>query len=242
MASLADAGMALPGMPGLRELAAPHLARAEVGFPYRPAGVPARNSRITSFTAALDRARGSSETLEGVLGGPAAFLADVAFGTVTLEALAAIIGRFALATGLAAEGASVTLSAGGLHTTRQALWRDLAVEETGFGAARVLYEEPAIGLYILEIAPGRSIPAHCHHVMREWELILDDGLLQQGNQVPRGSAFAWPLGQVHAYRNPTARPLRILCIDSPRFDPADERPLEPAPPLVPLAPFAKYPV
>jgi mannose-6-phosphate isomerase-like protein (cupin superfamily) len=60
--------------------------------------------------------------------------------------------------------------------------------------------------------------------------------------VARGTAYDWPLGHVHAYRNPTARPLRILCIDSPRFDSADEQPLIPAPPLVPLAPFAEYPV
>jgi hypothetical protein len=95
---------------------------------------------------------------------------------------------------------------------------------------------------VLEIAPSHAIPAHCHRVMREWELTLDAGLLQQGRPVPRGAAFAWPRGYVHAYRNATARPLRVLCIDSPRFDPADELPIAPAPPLAPRAPFAAYPV
>jgi hypothetical protein len=71
--------------------------------------------------------------------------------------------------------------------------------------------------------------------MRESELVLDDGLLQQGLPVARGSAFDWPQGHVHAYANPTARPRRILCIDSPRFTPADEVPLTPPPPLVPMA-------
>ena len=55
----------------------------------------------------------------------------------------------------------------------------------------------------------------------------------------RGNAFAWPLGHVHAYRNPTGRARRILCIDSPRFMPEDEVPLAAAA-LMPLAPFVNY--
>jgi mannose-6-phosphate isomerase-like protein (cupin superfamily) len=58
--------------------------------------------------------------------------------------------------------------------------------------------------------------------------------------VARGSAFAWPLGHIHAYRNPTGRPRRILCVDSPRFMPEDEVPLAAAPRLVPLAPLVNY--
>jgi len=58
--------------------------------------------------------------------------------------------------------------------------------------------------------------------------------------VARGNAFAWPLGHVHAYRNPTGRPRRILCLDSPRFSPADEVPLTAPPPLVALAPLVNY--
>ncbi|MFQ5567155.1 MAG: cupin domain-containing protein, partial [Paracoccaceae bacterium] len=64
--------------------------------------------------------------------------------------------------------------------------------------------------------------------------------LQQDRPVAPGNAFAWPLGHVHAYRNPTDRPRRILCIDSPRFMPEDEVPLAATPLLVPLAPLGNY--
>jgi mannose-6-phosphate isomerase-like protein (cupin superfamily) len=238
MASVAQAGMARPGRSGLPEITPVPWSRARFSFPYRPVACPPGGGAALSFTAALDLAAGASEAVRG----SAAFLADTVYGTVPLETLAAVIGRFALATGAAPDGTSITLAADREQSTQPVKERDLAVEDTGFGAAHVLYEDARIGCYILEIAPGHSIPAHCHRVMREWELILDDGLLQQGSPVARGTAYDWPLGHVHAYRNPTARPLRILCIDSPRFDPADEQPLIPAPPLVPLAPFAEYPV
>ncbi len=66
------------------------------------------------------------------------------------------------------------------------------------------------------------------------------GDASQDRPVARGNAFAWPLGHVHAYRNPTGRPRRILCLDRPRFMPEDEVPLAAAPPLVPLAPLVNY--
>ena len=116
---------------------------------------------------------------------------------------------------------------------------EFEVEHTAFGAAHIVHEDDTLGLYILEIAPRGIIPAHYHRVMRESELILDDGLLQQDRPVARGNAFAWPLGHVHAYRNPTGRPRRILCLDRPRFMPEDEVPLSAAP-LVPLAPLVNY--
>jgi len=174
----------------------------------------------------------------------AAFLADSVRGAVPPATLARMIGCCAFACGaVPAGGLDVTLSnrRGTVASVRLDRPR-FEAEQTAFGAAHVLHEDETLGLYVLEIAPGHSIPAHSHRVMREWELILDDGLLLQGRPVPRGAAFAWPLGHVHGYGNPTPRPLRILCIDSPRFDPADEVPLDPSPPLVPRAPFAEYPV
>jgi len=238
MALLGGAGIARSGKSGLPDCPAPGSGQARVAFPFRPAGAKVCTAPPSGFAVDVDPVT----TEPGMLAGPAAFLADVAYGVVPLEALAAIIGRFALAAGLAPEGASITIDAGRRQATHRPSRRDLTIEETAFGAAHVLYEDGQIGCYILEIAPGRSIPTHCHHVMREWELILDNGLLQQGDPVPPGAAFAWPLGHVHVYRNPTARALRILCIDSPRFDPADERPLVHAPRIQPLSPFADYPV
>jgi hypothetical protein len=58
--------------------------------------------------------------------------------------------------------------------------------------------------------------------------------------VAAGDAFAWALGEVHCYRNPTGAPRRILCVDSPRFQQSDEIPIDPPPPLEPAEPFGNY--
>jgi hypothetical protein len=135
----------------------------------------------------------------------------------------------------------VTLSnTEGVWARRQVDPLDFKIERTAFGAAHILHEDDTLGLYLLEIAPHSTIPAHCHRVMRESELILDDGLLQQGQPVQRGNAYAWPFGHVHTYRNPTDRPRRVLCIDSRRFMPADEVALKPGFVLAPMVPLTNY--
>ncbi len=118
--------------------------------------------------------------------------------------------------------------------------KKIAAEKTVFGRAIILQEDTVLGLYVLEIAPGHTIPPHAHEVMRERELILDEGLLQQDCPVRRGLAFDWPLGHVHAYHNPTDHPLRVLCVDAPKFMPHDELPLDDPPPLEPVAPLGDY--
>ncbi len=174
----------------------------------------------------------------------APFLADAAYGMVPAATLARMIGRYCFTGEGMADTEAIVVSLtcpDGKHATALVERPDFEIEQAGFGVAHILHEDDILGLYILEIAPHGAIPAHCHHQMRESELILDDGLLQQGLPVARGSAFDWPLGHAHAYANPTVQPRRILCIDSPRFTPADEVPLTPPPPLVPLAPMAHYP-
>ena len=217
---------------------------AQIGFSHSPAA-GAGNGPDLRFTATLitqGASRGTVAQRARAALQAAPFLTDIAYGAVPLSTLARLIGCFALS-GTEAEG-GMKLDLTNCRRERTSVEvgaGDFEVEITGFGTAHILHEDDALGLYILEIAPGASIPAHSHRVMREWELILDEGLLQQDQPVARGAAFAWPLGHVHAYRNPTARPLRILCVDSPRFDPSDEVPLIPVPPLAPLAPFAEYP-
>ena len=172
----------------------------------------------------------------------AAFLVDTAHGLVPAATLAHMIGRLFFANFAALDDA-VTVSLANTHGGRitvQLDRPDFEIERTAFGAAHILHEDDTLGLYILEIAPHSAIPAHYHRVMRECELILEDGLLQQDRPVARGNAYAWPLGYVHAYRNPTGTPRRILCIDSPRFMPSDEVALLSAPLLVPMKPVNNY--
>lgn len=177
------------------------------------------------------------------MAGAASFLIDAVHDLVPAATLARMIGRFFMATEAPGTLRAATVSltgSNGAWAMARVHGKKIEIEETEFGAAHILHEDGTLGLYIPEIAPGRDIPAHCHQVMREHELILDNGLLQQGRPVAPGLAFSWPLGHVHAYRNPTDRPLRVLCIDSPRFTPEDEVPLTDAPPLVPLDPIGNY--
>jgi mannose-6-phosphate isomerase-like protein (cupin superfamily) len=215
-------------------------------FPYRPFGrlgsrdsgaAPRRDFKV-SLTADVP-VRGTAG-----LRAVAPFLADAAHDMVPTVTLARMIGRYCFAAGGMAEPEVIAVSLtcpDGTQATALVERPEFETEQTVFGTAHILHEDDTLGLYILEIAANGAIPAHCHHRMRESELILDDGLLQQGLPVARGSAFDWPLGHIHAYTNPTRQPRRILCIDSPRFCPMDEVALWPPPPLVPLAPMAHYP-
>lgn len=109
-----------------------------------------------------------------------------------------------------------------LEITRDAAEFALQTEPSKFGHVDVVFETRDAGIYRLHVAPGRCIPLHVHRQMRESELVLSDGLLCQGQPVPPGTVFHWPLGAAHRYDNPTARPQTILCVDSPRFMPDDE--------------------
>lgn len=95
-------------------------------------------------------------------------------------------------------------------------------EEKPFGTVDILHETREVGIYRLNVAPGRSIPLHVHRVMNESEMVLGDGLLLNGKQAPAGTAHRWPHGLAHRYDNPTDRWQSILCVDSPPFVPSDE--------------------
>jgi hypothetical protein len=221
-------------------------AGIEFSFPYRAYETPESNGgyggQPLGFTVMLTPITGlGAGRAAASLQAAVAFLVDTAHGMVPAATLARMIGCFCLATAAGSGAITVSLrNTRGGGTTMRVDPPDFEIERTAFGAAHILHEDDTLGLYILEIAPHSAIPAHCHRVMRESELILDDGLLQQGRPVARGNAYAWPLGHVHAYRNPTGRPRRILCIDSPRFMPADEVALATAPSLALLAPLINY--
>ena len=125
-----------------------------------------------------------------------------------------------------------------LTVRRDASEVELAHETKPFGTVDILHETRHVGIYRLNVAPGRGIPLHVHRRMEESELILGDGLLCQSRVVAAGTVFRWPKEAPHRYDNPTDRWQSILCVDSPPFDPRDEIEVEGEPADVkPQAPF-----
>lgn len=109
-----------------------------------------------------------------------------------------------------------------LEIERDASWCSVEVERKAFGTVDVIYETKGAGIYRLNVAPGKSIPLHVHHEMRESEMVLSNGLLCQGQACAPGTVHRWPRGAAHTYMNPSERHQTILCVDSPRFIPEDE--------------------
>lgn len=98
----------------------------------------------------------------------------------------------------------------------------LGHEEKPFGTVDIVAETREVGIYRLNVAPGRSIPLHVHRVMQESEMVLGDGLLLSGAPVAAGTVHRWPHDAAHRYDNPTPRWQSILCVDTPPFLPDDE--------------------
>ena len=96
-------------------------------------------------------------------------------------------------------------------------------ETNGWGTVDVLIETsaPSAGLYLLHVAPHRSIPSHVHRVMCEAEMILTDGLKCQETKARWGAVHAWGEA-VHGYTNDSDVSAAVLCIDTPAFIPTDE--------------------
>jgi dihydroneopterin aldolase len=95
-------------------------------------------------------------------------------------------------------------------------------ENSSFGEVLVISTHRECGIYELKVFPGRTITTHVHEVMHESEMALTDGLLLQGKPIAPGQAIRWPLNFPHRYDNPTDSVQSILCIDRPKFIPADE--------------------
>lgn len=102
------------------------------------------------------------------------------------------------------------------------------IEHNDFGHVDILHENQDCGVYLLHIPAGGQIPAHLHREMGEAELVMSRGLLLQGEPVDGGLAHFWPLEFIHQYDNPTDATRTILCVNRPKFNPADEIPV-PAP-------------
>jgi mannose-6-phosphate isomerase-like protein (cupin superfamily) len=100
------------------------------------------------------------------------------------------------------------------------------IEESAFGRVDVVDERADYGVYRLRIAPGRAIPTHEHRRMDEWEYALTGELALQGEPFPLGEAVRWPARFPHRWENRGEGEAVVLCIDRPRFDAADEIPVD----------------
>jgi FolB domain-containing protein len=101
-------------------------------------------------------------------------------------------------------------------------------EKSEFGCVDILHETEGRGLYLLNIDPGKKIALHHHKIMSEVEVTLDAGALLQRQPCPTYQVFAWPKGLAHEYQNISQKNISVLCIDRPRFQPADEVKLQDA--------------
>ena len=109
-----------------------------------------------------------------------------------------------------------------LYIERDREWVNIDQEHKPFGVVDIIHETREASIYRLNVAPGAEIPLHVHHVMREAEMVLSEGLLCQREPVALGTVHRWPRGAAHTYANPTDRYQTILCVDSPHFIETDE--------------------
>jgi D-erythro-7,8-dihydroneopterin triphosphate epimerase len=95
-------------------------------------------------------------------------------------------------------------------------------ETARFGTVEVVLETEEAGLYLLHVAPGASISAHHHQVMRELEWHVRGELTRNGERLVGLAPMVWSKGQVHDYVNTGVGPATVFCCDQPRFIPVDE--------------------
>ncbi|EAU65367.1 dihydroneopterin aldolase, putative [Stigmatella aurantiaca DW4/3-1] len=96
------------------------------------------------------------------------------------------------------------------------------------GAVEPVHEGPGYSVYRLRIQPGSTVTHAVPPRVEQSELVLGEGLLQQGMPVARGMAFHWPKGVARRYDNPTSTEQTLLCVSQPRFIPSGEEAAAPA--------------
>lgn len=105
-----------------------------------------------------------------------------------------------------------------------------------WGWVDIVHETEAVGFYRLTLEGRGVLPTHVHAVMEEVELVVDPGLEGWWDGGPAtvlhpGRRLPWHHGQPHGYRHRGGPgPASLLCIDTPPFDPSDERILGEEPP------------
>jgi FolB domain-containing protein len=99
-----------------------------------------------------------------------------------------------------------------------------------FGSEEVLLETAEAGLYLLRVAPGGVIAPHLHRRTAELEWRVAGELLRDGAPLTGVGPVAWPIGQVHSYRNPSAAEALLFRCDRPPLRPEDQVDAEVSPP------------
>ena len=88
-----------------------------------------------------------------------------------------------------------------------------------FGSVAVVQESSDAGIYLLTIAAQQSIAAHCLEHSSEHTMTITAGLSLQGKSVSSYYAINWPAHTPRVWKNSTAQPQQILCINRPARDP-----------------------
>lgn len=101
-------------------------------------------------------------------------------------------------------------------------------ESSGFGTVDILFESKGAGLYLLNVEPGKEIPAHYHKQMDELEWLVQGTLERDGQVIDVPSVVRWPKQQVHRYYNPSDEVATLFCCDMPPFIPSDEIEVKPS--------------
>lgn len=202
--------------PEEREQEQPLLLDLEVGLDLSLAGRSGRISdtcnydQVSQEISALLKFRRyhllemAAEELAAMLFGVHKNLQEI---TLTLEKPQALASR--------ARSAGVTIQRTANHYPRRE-------ELTRFGQVEILLETKEAGLYLLHIAPGKTIPPHYHRVMDELEWRVQGQLSR--NEIPLLglNPQVWNLLEVHSYRNEGSSPATLFCCDRPCFIPDDE--------------------
>ena len=112
---------------------------------------------------------------------------------------------------------------------------------TPFGSLAIVQESRDAGIYLLTLAAQQSIDPHCLTQSDEHTMTVTAGLSVQGKSVPSCYAINWPANTPHSWKNLTAQPQQILCINRPACDPLTAQPHPAATALPEVAGTVLYP-
>jgi FolB domain-containing protein len=102
-----------------------------------------------------------------------------------------------------------------LEIRRERDWVKITEEQTAFGNVEVLFESREASIFRVNLAPNRKCALHRETRPHEAEMVLTEGLVDDGLPRLTGSARRFATGTPRTYENPTAHWQSILCVHSP---------------------------
>ncbi|MFH1833274.1 MAG: hypothetical protein ABH816_03905 [Candidatus Levyibacteriota bacterium] len=97
---------------------------------------------------------------------------------------------------------------------------------TNWGYVKEIVSTKELGVSLLIIKAGRSLPAHYHKVIIEYEIIIKGDIKVNGKKQREGSISVWKPGKIHEYVNDSSKEVKIPCITIPPYSPSDEIPIK----------------